>query len=199
MKNESQPERKSSTWKWIFGCGFLFLFAGAVVILVLVLYVFRSVTRDPKSIEEIAQSIVRFDMPAGYEYKLGFRPPFLPFRGASFGKQEGSAYDYFCVVVYAEKSEADLEEVEQEASDKFEFSQGGWKMTLESSEPVKLEVGGRTVQAMRRVEKDPRSGSKYVKYTVVLKRPGGIVLILLRDREEGFDEGAMESFLDSVR
>ncbi len=194
-----RPKKKSNLWKWLLGCGCLILLLGALSVGGVVYYFSRAITTDPVRAKEIANTMVQFDVPDGYQMK--FAADMFGIKFAAWTRTDENQSGLFCMMMRFPKSlnvnKAQMESQMNAQMQKQGQSQG--QLKAEASETVTLSMGSGSVQADCRILIDQNSGRKMKQYLIFLEKPDGMVMIQIIGPLDDFDSVAMQRFLDSAK
>ena len=193
-KDENEPKKKS-VLKWILGCGGLVVLLGILAVILVSVLVYRSVTRDPGEAKEVADSIVKFELPEGY--KMVFANSWL-FKMAMFENKDSHDRNLVCFMMRSpswwgmdrEKMESRMDAQARKQAEKEDM-----RVTDRGTET--FDVRGEEVEAAK-IKLVSKDGTEYTRYQLLLEDEKGDVMIQLQGASENFDEDAMDSFLDSI-
>lgn len=196
------PPRKSSLWKWVLGCGCL------VVVLVIVgivgavaggaYWVSKSFTTDPVKAKEIADGIVKFEVPKGYEMKGAVNMMGVKF--ALFGRPNESDSGLFCfMMAFPKKLGLSAKDMENQMNKQVKDKGGRGEMKVESSGEETIVVDGKEVKAQKNVMTSQDGKGKTIVYQILLDKPESAVMIQIGGPEQGFDQEGFSAFIKSLK
>jgi hypothetical protein len=191
-------EEKSNTWKWLLvGCfGFLLLGGGTAAFMGWQMY--KSFSMKPADVEAVAQKILPFEKPEGYEGKfsmamMGVNMVML----ASQGKPESSGM-IMLMTIPGGKNNRDA--LRKSMNDNMERQNAGKDISSQKLAPQSFKVRGENTPAEVQKFDHKQGGEASLQYTLyVTSAKGDLVLVNVTGPETTTTHDWVQKFLDTVK
>jgi len=196
MPKDEQAPKKSSVLKWVLGCGALVVIIGVLAVIAVSVLIYKSVALDPVEAKKVADTIVPFDLPEGYEMVFANR---YGLKMAMFMSKDDHDKNLQCFMMYFPASwGTDREKMESQMDQQMRKQGKQGNMSVKEQKVVTVEVRGEDVKASKAtlVAED---GAEHVRYQLFIDADKGSIMIQIQGASEGFDEDAMDDFLDSIK
>jgi hypothetical protein len=193
-----EPKKKSGVLKWILiGCGSLLVLV-LIIIGIGAYFASRVFTLNPVKVETVAQEILSFDKPQGFQG--AFSMSIAGMRMVTLIGTEGT--DLGSTIVLASLPPGSTQaSMEQNITNAMEQRGKGKMHIVETRPPEDFQAQGQTTPAVvNLVEQSGYSGQRMLQYVMTLRGPSGnSVVLMMMGHETSTSHERVQQFLDTVR
>lgn len=151
---------------------------------------------EPDEVAQVAERIVDYDLPAGYNEQFGMS--FFGFDVVAFGSDDFSEQSLIMLMQFPQNAGLSQEQMQEQMSQAMEGQTQGQPLDLEQVEQRRVTIRGQEV-ILNVSEGRDNEGAGVRQVSGVFEGKNGTVFLMITGAIESWDEGAVDQFIGSLR